>query len=993
MSSKSHRVRAASAVSLLALLAAAPAAIAAPAEPHIAFAIPAGSLESVLTAYATRAGVQLLYTPDLVRGRRSAGLMGDYTARAALDRLLAGTGILVEETRPGVLVLRTGVVSTPLTDVLSEVAATSSVLDEVVVTGTHIRGVAAGASPLASVDRDAIDRQGYATVADTLAALPQNFGGLATPDVMTSGIDLVSQNAGRATTVNLRGLGPDATLVLINGRRMAGAGGRGDLADVSAIPTAAVDRVDILLDGASALYGADAVGGVVNIRLKRDFDGAETRLRYGGARGLSEVQAAQTFGRRWEGGHALLSYEYYRRGALAFADRAFSQSADLRRFDGGDYRSINASPGNILARDPATGALAPAWAIPAGATAFPLQPSDFRAGEVNLDSPRAVADLLPQQTRHSVYGVFGLDLTPDIALDADLRFSHRTTRSASFAPTATLTVSDNNPFFASPDGARSHQIAYSFQDELDPPPATSAADSFGASLGLDAALFGDWRLDAYVAYASERTKAGSDRILQATHLREAAGTTPDDPATAFRTSVEGFFNPYGDGQANSRAILDFIASGYARQKFKTDMASFNAQADGTLFALPGGALKLAVGVHGRREAFGQITETFGARSRPAFLLPPTYRRKVVAAFAELRAPLVGPANARPFLRSLDLSLAGRIERYDDVGTTANPKVGLVWAPADGVTVRGTWGTSFRAPVLAEIYQTPSITASFYTDAGTRLLALNRVGGNRDLAPETATSWTFGVDLRPAAVPGLSVSATLFDTDFQDQVDRPVSRFINANVRHPAIAPFVRFVSPTNPADQAAVAALLADPAYATPGLHPAEAFALIVDNRFVNTGRLHVRGLDLSGGYDFDIGEHRFGLAASLSYLFDYELQLTPAAAVTDFVDLAGQPADLRGRASLNWSRGDLGGTLTAHYVDDYRDDRGRTIEAWTTLDAQLRWTPRQPRLAGLTLTATVQNLFDRDPPFYDFAAGVGYDAANAEPLGRFASIQIAKRW
>ncbi|MCR4532822.1 TonB-dependent receptor plug domain-containing protein, partial [Acinetobacter venetianus] len=186
-------------------------------------------------------------------------------------------GIVAQESRPGVIVLRIGVVATPLATATTEVAATPSMLDEVVVTGTHIRGVAPGASPVVSVDRDAIDRRGFATVADTLAALPQNFAGLATPAATSTGVDTTSQNAGRATTINLRGLGPDATLVLVNGRRMAGAGGRGDLADVSSIPTAAVERIDVLLDGASALYGADAVAGVVNIILRNDFDGAETR--------------------------------------------------------------------------------------------------------------------------------------------------------------------------------------------------------------------------------------------------------------------------------------------------------------------------------------------------------------------------------------------------------------------------------------------------------------------------------------------------------------------------------------------------------------------------------------------------------------------------------------------------------------------------------------------------------------------------------------------
>ncbi len=131
--------------------------------------------------------------------------------------------------------------------------------------------------------REALDQDGRATVADALAALPQNFGGTASETTLRTGADPLGTNASEASGVNLRGLGADATLVLVNGRRLAGTGLRGDFADVSSIPMSAVDRVEVLLDGASALYGSDAVGGVVNIVLKTRFDGAETRLLTGGA--------------------------------------------------------------------------------------------------------------------------------------------------------------------------------------------------------------------------------------------------------------------------------------------------------------------------------------------------------------------------------------------------------------------------------------------------------------------------------------------------------------------------------------------------------------------------------------------------------------------------------------------------------------------------------------------------------------------------------------
>lgn len=980
----------ATSASLLALLATAPA-VAQPAEPVLAFMLPAGDLENVLTTYAAQARVQLLYTPDVVRGRRSEGLIGEFTARAALQRLLAGTGIVAEESRPGVIVLRTGLVATPLATVRSEVAAAPSLVDEVVVTGTHLRGVSAGPSPVVSFDRTEIDRQGYAQVADVLAALPQNFAGSATPDVVSTGADTLSQNSGRATTVNLRGLGPDSTLVLVNGRRMAGTGGKGDLADVSAIPTAAVERIDVLLDGASALYGADAVGGVVNIILKRRFDGAETRARYGAARGgAEEMQFAQTVGDTWSGGGVLASYEFYDRSRLPFSARSYTASADLRPYGGSDRRVINASPGNILLQDPVTGVLVPRFAIPAGATTFPLSPGDFQAGVVNRNDPRRGMDLLPDQQRHSGYASARQMLGDRVEASADLRYTRRTFDNASLPASATLTITDNNPFFASPIGASSHQIAYSFVDELGNPRAFGATESLGASIGADVALPGDWRLDAYLAYASEEISAGTDGSLNTGFLREALGASPDNPATPYSPGRDGYFNPYG---RNARAVLDFIGSGYTRQRFESSVASFNLQADGKVLDLPGGDLRLALGAHGRRERFDQATESLVSAAVPNISVNPTYEREVLAAFAELRAPLAGEANARPGLRSLEVSLAARVERYDDVGTTTNPKLGLTWEPAEGLRLRGTWGTSFRAPILSELHLEPTTTAAFFNQGAGRILALTLNGGNRDLKPETATSWTFGFDLTPPQIGGLRLSATLFDTDFKDQVDRPVSRFIGTGINHPAIAPFVRFVDPQNPADLALVRTILADPAYQTPGLHPPEAFGAIIEGRYVNTGRLHVRGIDLSGAYGFDAGENRFDLSLNTSYLIDYEIQVTPTAPTNDYVGIAGQPVDLRARGAVSWRRGPYGATAALNYVDAYRSETGVRIDAWSTVDLQLTWAPTSRPLRGLTLALSVQNLLDEDPPFYDAPSGVGYDATNAEPLGRFASVQLTRRW
>ncbi len=210
-------------------------------------------------------------------------------------------------------------------------------LEEVLVIGTHIRHTAAGgSSPVIVFDKDAIDRIGVATMQQFFEKLPQNFGGGANgANVANISSDRdTGNNFGQGSTINLRGLGTGTTLTLINGRRVSSSN-RYQYVDVSLIPLSAVERVEILTDGASAIYGSDAVGGVVNIVLRRDFTGYETGLRYGTVTtgGMKEYQASQTAGWSWDGGRALASYEVVKQDSLSATDRAFSSNVTSTPYD------------------------------------------------------------------------------------------------------------------------------------------------------------------------------------------------------------------------------------------------------------------------------------------------------------------------------------------------------------------------------------------------------------------------------------------------------------------------------------------------------------------------------------------------------------------------------------------------------------------------------------------------------------------------------------
>ncbi|WP_312404633.1 TonB-dependent receptor [Brevundimonas sp.] len=950
------------------------------------FNIAAGPMDGALVAYARQADVQLLYTAELVAGLQTPGVSGRHAPDAALDRLLTGTGVTWSRSRPGVVVLR------------RQAAGQASIaeaveLEEVVVTGTLLRGPGESPSPVTVVTRADLDAQGAATVADVLTALPQSYAGSATPGTLLTLNDTGGSNSSLSTGVNLRGLGEDSTLVLVNGRRIAGTGSRGEFADLSSIPGAALERVDVLLDGASALYGSDAVGGVVNVLLRRAFDGHESRLRVGAARGGAEdIMASHLAGRSWSSGSALISYEYQQSSALNSADRDYTATGDLRPWGGLDYRDIYGAPGNIARFDAGLGAYVSAFAIRPGPDGVARTPADFAAGQANRYNRRDGVDLLPNQERHTAYARVRQDLGSHVELSGDLRFSERAYEYASISAGGLYTVTRANPWFVSPNGSASHMIAYDFGRELGPTERSGRSRSFAATLGADIALPGDWSLDLYGSWAEERNHGAQENQINSTFLNEALGSIADNPATPFSAPRDGYLNLFGSGSANTPEVLAFISQGFDRNWARSRVETLNALADGTVMALPGGPLKMAAGVNYRRETLENRSGSFRTGVTPTESRTPVRSREIQAAFVEARAPIFGPDNARPGFQRLELSLAARAESYSDFGSTTNPKVGVIWEPVEGLTARASWGTSFRAPALTELYERVQIGAANLASPTGSQLTLIHLGGNTELQPEKAESLTVGFEIeRPN---GLRVGANYFDILFDDRIGRPASSNLTTVLGNPSLTPFLTYVNPANPADLALVESYLANPAYLQPGQFPATSFRVILDGRWTNTGELRTRGIDFNAGYGFTFGDHRFDLDANGTYVLEYSRLLTPVAPREQLVDLVGFPADLRLKVAANWSFADWSGRIGTTYIDDYDTPRGGSVESWTTVDAQLRWSPSgTTALEGLEVALSAQNLFDEAPPFYDNPQGFGFDPANATVLGRVVSLQLIKRW
>lgn len=874
------------------------------ADRRIDFHIPQQRADLALTEFAEQADLTLAVPRDVLLGKEANALIGSYTLQEGIDVLLAGTGLIPEFSNQIVLSIKTDPKSvgegktmkspkkaTGLAALLASVFAGgvgaeelgttdedgeefSEELEEIIVTGTNIRGQDPAGSPILRFDREYIDKTGFSTAQQLIQSLPQNFNGGAAESTgsLRTGRNDAGLNVGDGAGINLRGLGNDSTLVLLNGRRLAAAG-FGNFVDISMIPLTAIGRVDVLTDGASAIYGSDAVGGVVNFVLRDDYDGAETRLRYGTVTegGLKEYQAAQTFGKNWNGGNALISYEFFSRASLGTQERSFSEGA----------------------LDPST--------------------------------------LFPAQERHTVFASFGQDLTDSIRVFGTGFYSDREAES-SFA----------NIF------------------DTDGTDTDAGSEQIGGTLGLSVEINDNWFAELVSVYnRNESSQRSVDAI----------------------TSVE-------DGTNNNEATT----------------WSFDAKIDGELFELPGGAAKLAIGGQYRKEELATLVT--GVALPPSLQEPVDSDREVYAFFGELLVPVVGDNNRRPGVERLDISVAGRFEDYSDFGMTTNPKVGVVWSPISDLDIRGSFGTSFRAPLLNELDN--SFLQGFLFNApnpaspsGTTLSLLAFGGPVPDLDPEDATTWTVGADIAPSGIPGLNASITYFDIEFKDRIDS-VLAFFDA-FTDPTFAAII-----SQPADQEIIDSIAALPPtfffnLTASNLSDTEA---TIDSRTRNLSVTNVNGLDFNISYsqDTDIGNLNFGLNGN--YLFKLENQLIETSDPVDIVDTVFNPVGLRLRGNVGWSSDNgLQANAFFNYVDSYADDQvdpAGEIDSWTTVDLTVSYDTSQLRdkaafLDGLLFSVSVQNLLDQDPPeVMDITSSnvaAGFDPENANALGRFISLQLTKRW
>jgi outer membrane receptor protein involved in Fe transport len=883
--------------------------------------LPADDLVASLELLAKQSGIEFIYDADQLKGIKTHGVSGNLTPKAAVMELLEGANLTLIEHNGAILIAAPQAGdhrmpnSTPssagdvgnavqlaqpnsgrLTVLDNADAADAdrrskkgSVLDEIVVTGTHIRGEVPVGSALVVYTRADIEQSGSATLDRFARNMTANFSSVDAVSNQFSNIRFSPTGSSNGTNTfqgasfNLHGLGPSTTLTLLNGQRLAPGGLDGSFTDISQIPLSAVDHIEVLPDGASAIYGTDAVAGVVNIVTRREFTGAETTVRYGGSTegGADEVTSSQLLGKSWSTGNAFLNYE----------------------FD--DQKGLNAAQRNYIP---------------------------------NLGGPYS---LIPRNRRNSIFIASSQDLGAKSTISADVLYSDR-----HFVAANTF----NGPPILSTQGTL----------------ASGSARQLNVTMGLDVAISSEWHVQVSGNYSrSRQTSDATTSVVQV--------PTPLDIV-----SIE----------AASPSILDF-----------------NAITQGSIAALPGGPVKAALGVSYRREKY-ESTRLETSLGQTTSTGQPESTRQVVSVYGEIVAPAVLDPDAIPGFRRLDLSIAGRYDHYSDFNSTLNPKLGLSWEVIPGLSLKGTFGTSFQAPLLSQVHTPLTLDTQLLPDTASLFGTTDTIiiqGGNLNLRPETSKSYTGGFDLKPTTVPGFSLGMNFFYINVTGKISTPPT---SSGGIYSLNDPLLLLYLSRGPFPPGTAQAYFGSPAFAgdSARLGPS-AVQAIFDDRLTNLGSTAESGLDLASKYGLSLDPGRLNLSLNVERLLENNSRTAIFGPVASLLNAFAEPPKWKGRASALWTQGPLTVSASINYVNSYRNSLfipSEAIDSWTTGDLYLGYKAAEAMpwpLRQWVLALSITNVTDAHPPRVRIPSSfagenvIPFDPANASPLGRVISLSVGKRW
>lgn len=718
------------------------------------YSIAAGSLGDVLDTFATQSHLQVVYAPGLVAGKTSAGLSGNYPPAQALGRLLQGTGLSAQAINAGTYVIKsTGLpprkpapaAATASTVSAAAASAPTTNLAAVRVTGSLIRSVdVAPAQPVVTITAQDIQHQGFATVGQLL----QNITSASTPDISKSDPAEGGPDVG-GTYVDLRGLGTQRTLVLIDGKRM-GASFDGD-SNLDTIPASIIDHIDVLADGASAIYGSDAIAGVINIITKKDYNGVEINTYYGrylphgdGDQGQTSI----TWGKSTSRGSIIFSAQYQNQDAIGAGRRPYSNYplTNLHPLDGlsplGPYGQISNGGSTLILNnggDPRNiddyhQQISPTYGANGGAIA---------AGDTyNLNYAN---DLQSATNMKNLFTQGHYDLLDN--LTASFSASYNETGNTGLLEgyplsTAGLAGDTEQPQFngltLSPN---SYYYPYNYNAEYgtpgqapqgidfarviieDPRLSINKTENYRFRAGLDGHFsLGEHQFDWDAYYYDTRsqgtiTDTGNfylPNLAQALgpSFLGANGTVQcGTPGNVIAGCVP--LNILAGPGGITQDMLNYLNTlGYER--YGSVEKGPQVDLSGDLYELPGGDLTFAAGLDHRSISGYDTPDVPSAEGLTTNLagLPTAGSYGVNEAFGELNLPLL---QNLPFAKSLNLDFAGRISKYSDFGTARTNSIKLSWQPFNDLLVRASYGTGFRAPTVGDLYGGVTTSYNPYND--------------------------------------------------------------------------------------------------------------------------------------------------------------------------------------------------------------------------------------------------------------------------------------
>ncbi len=866
-------------------------------------------------------------------------------------------------------------------------------LGTITVTGSHIKRAAiSGVGPVTVIDRETIERSGATSVETLLQRIPASagFAGNQTNAYW-------AENGYGTTQVNLRGLGINRTLVLLNGRRVVNGGtGANSSVDLNIIPIAMVERIEVLKDGASAIYGADAVAGVVNLITKRNFDGVEASVRYGQTfEGDGKEKSADlTWGKTGEAGSLMAGISYSETGTVNMADRA---ACGLGESDGQlvCFGSSSTIGGRAVLPD---GTSINFNQDPNGDGDF-YEP--YSSAKHNFNSNPYLNAVNP--IKRLSFNAFGnLNVSENVSAFAELMYTHR--ESDQIATPGTLGI------YRPIEIAADHPTNPTGQDLLlqrrrllegGVREFFQEVDTSRLVLGLNGRIGMDW--DWNVAFNVGRNTGidGSTNVANLDRVEQTLDTSVCSDAPGAAIPCADYLG-YGDV---TQQVLDYIMF-TSRDTGGNSQESFTANLSGDLFELPAGRVGMATGIEIRKEEGWRdpdpLTVASIANTNQQDPIAGEYLAK--EAFVEFAVPLL--ANT-VLAESLTLNAAGRYSDYDLFGSDTNYKIGLDWQVMPSLKIRANYATAFRIPNIPELFggvaegnltttdpcsgwsSLPSSSVVYqncqasgvpvgYVQLGNTVLTT--VGGNQDLEPEDAETLTVGAVWTPEFLSGLTLTLDYFRINIDNAIQR-----IDGSTKLAVC--------------------------YDTPDLahqfcgsdtftrNPLTGEIDFLSSQPVNAATERVSGVDLGMLYEFSLADWNNTFTWDVSYLNNYDVRPFDGAEEIHYAGKItggrGSYAQWRSFASLTTAHGPWSGTYSVQYIgraDDINAAEGDIGDhapslAYHNLQAKYAFGEQAEIAVG------IDNLWDKQAPFIQSWTDANTDTMTYDLLGRRWNVKLTYRW